>query len=221
MRNFLSLQKSILIMAKGKWKPKTYVKFLDDYEANIAKRARKRGLTITVSGLSGSGKSTIAKAIANAFKLKYITAGEIFRRFAKSRGVPIDMFAKIREKEIDYDMDRRTLKYAIAGKVLIDARLSGWVAGVWADARVFVKCSLRTRAERIAKRDGLTYKQALEITMKRDEEDTKKYQKLYGIDQSSTSIYDIVIDNSKLTYEEAEKIPVKMVKDFLKRHKQR
>ena len=37
-------------------------------------------LAITISGLHGTGKSTYAKRIAEAFRLRYVSAGEFFRR---------------------------------------------------------------------------------------------------------------------------------------------
>lgn len=199
--------------------PKTYIKFFKGYEERLAKKTKKRGLTITVSGLSKSGKSTIAKAIAKKFNLKYVFAGKILRSAAKSRGIPIDVFSKIRENEIDYEMDRLNLKYAIQGKSVVDSRLSGWVAGDWADVKIFVKCSLYDRANRLAKDEKTSMKRAAELIRKRDEADTKKYRQLYGINQFDTSIYDIIIDNSKFTLKDAKTIPVKLVKEFLKKRK--
>jgi cytidylate kinase len=206
-------------MVKGAYAglPRTYMKFLEGYEAELAKKVKKKGLVITVSGLSKSGKSTIAKKIAKAYRLRYVFAGEIFRKVAESRGIPIDEFSKIREKEIDHEMDRRTLKYAVEGKSLIDARLSGWVAGKWADVKIFVECSLEDRAKRLTQEEGMTLERAMDAIRKRDVGDSEKYRQLYNIDQKDTSIYDIIIDNSKLTLEEAKTVPVKLVREFLKK----
>ncbi len=196
---------------------KTLIKFLEPYEQQWAENIKKKGLTITISGPSESGKSTIGKAIARAFRLKYIFAGEIFRKIAKERGIPIEVFSKIREKEVDYEMDRRTLRYAMLGKVIIDGRLSGWVAGDWADVKIYVYCPTKIRAERVAKRDGIPLAKALEKIKQRDAADSEKYKKLYGIDQTDKSIYDIIIDNSKLTLEQTKSLPVERVKEFLKK----
>jgi len=198
---------------------KTLIKFLESYEQQLIKNIKKKGLTITVSGPSESGKSTIGKAIARAFGLKYIFAGGIFRKIAKERGITLEVFSKIREKEVDYETDRRTLKYAMLGKVVIDGRLSGWVAGDWADVKVYVFCPANVRAKRVAKRDGIPLAKALERIKQRDAADSKKYKKLYGIDQMDKSIYDIIIDNSKLTLEQAKVVPVRRVKNFLERKK--
>ena len=197
-------------------KRKTFIKFLEEYEKELSEKVKKKGLTITVSGLSGSGKSTGARAIAKALNLKNVITGEILRQIAKDKGISLLEIVKIRKPEIDYEMDRRTLKLAMEGNVVLDGRLTGWVAGNWADIKIFYECSLNVRAERVAKRDNITFEEAKEVLQKRDEEDHRIYQNLYGIDSYDKSIYDIVINNEKLTKKEAKVVPVKLVKKFLK-----
>jgi len=196
--------------------PKTYIKFLEPFEKELSEKIKKVGLTITVSGLSGSGKTIASRSIAKAFKLKHIEAGEIFRKVAKERGLKLHEFSRVREKEVDYEIDKRTLKLAMKGNVVLDGRLTGWVAGDWADVKIFYDCSLKTRAERVAKRDKIPFEEAFKTLKERDEADREKYLKLYGVDSFDKSIYDMIIDNEKLTLEEAKKLPVELVKSFLK-----
>jgi cytidylate kinase len=196
---------------------KTYIKFLEPFENELVEKIKKEGLTVTVSGSSGSGKSTGAKAIARAFSLKYIFAGQIQRKIAKEKGITLEEQVKLRGRQIDYEMDKRNLESAMRGKVVIDARLSGWCAGDWADVKIFYDCPLEVRAARVAGRDKLPLIESISNIKKRDEEDNKKYKLLYGIDLFDKSIYDFVIDNQKLTKKEAEEIPVKLVKEFLRK----
>jgi len=196
---------------------KTFIKFLEGYEKELSEKIKKRGLTITVSGLSGSGKSTGAKAIAQSLNLKYVSAGKILRQVAKDKKIKLIDIVKSREPEIDYEMDRRTLKLAMEGNVVLDGRLTGWVAGDWADVKIFYECDLKVRAERVAKRDSITQEKAKEVIQNRDEEDHNIYQSLYGIDSYDKSIYDIIINNEKLTMDEAKRIPVNLVKKHIKR----
>ena len=196
---------------------KTYIKFLEPFEKEFAKKIKKKGLTITVSGPAGSGKSTGAKAIAKALRLKYVYVGKIFRDIAKRRGLSLEEFSALREKEVDWEADKRTLKLAMKGNVVLDGRLTGWVAGDWADLKIYYECPLEIRAERAAERDKKSKEEALRDIKKRDEEDNKKYKKLYGIDLFDKSIYDLIIDNSKFSLEDAKTIPVKLVKEFLRK----
>ena len=196
---------------------KTFIKFLESYEKELSKRIKKRGLTITVSGKSGSGKSLGAMAIAKALKLKYMSAGQILRNIAKEKGISLVKMSQIRGPEIDHEMDKRSLKFAMEGNVVLDGRLTGWVAGDWADIKIYYVCSTKIKAERVAERDKISVKKAEEEILKRDKEDHKKYSELYGINSYDESIYDIIINNEKLTKEEAEIVPVKLIKEFLEK----
>jgi cytidylate kinase len=198
---------------------KTYLKFLEPYEKELLKKIKKKGLTITVSGLSGTGKTDGARALAEAFKLNYVSAGQILRQIAKERKVSLEELCNFREPEIDHEMDRRNLEFAMKGNIVIDARLSGWCAGDWADVKVYYECPLNIKAERVARRDNITVEEAKKNLEKRDEEDHSVYQKLYGIDSYDKSIYDVIIDNEKLSKEESKIVPVKLVGGFLKKKK--
>lgn len=196
---------------------KTYIKFLEPYEEELLKKIKKKGLTITVSGKSGTGKSLGAKAIADALKLRYVSTGQILRNIAKDKRIDIVEMSEIRGPEIDHEMDRQSLKLAMEGNVVLDGRLTGWSAGDWADAKIYYICSLKIKAERVAERDSISAEEAEKMIIKRDKEDHKKYYELYGINSYDESIYDIIINNEKLTKKEAEVVPVKLVKEFLKK----
>ncbi|MFQ6076866.1 MAG: AAA family ATPase, partial [Candidatus Bathyarchaeia archaeon] len=47
------------------------------------------GLVVTVSGLHGTGKSTYARALSEAFDLRHVSAGGLFRQIALERGLSI------------------------------------------------------------------------------------------------------------------------------------
>jgi cytidylate kinase len=195
----------------------TFIKFLVPFQEELSKKIKKSGLTIAVAGSSSSGKSTGAKAIAKSLGLEYVYAGEIQRMIAKDKGISLEEQVRMRGKEVDHEMDRRNLQFAIRGGVVIDARLSGWCAGDWADVKIFYDCPLEVRAERAAIRDGVPLEKSLVNIRMRDEEDNKKYKELYGIDAFDKSIYDFIIDNKKLTKDQAETEPVRMVNEFLEK----
>jgi cytidylate kinase len=194
---------------------KTYIKFLEPYEKELSKKIKKKGLTITVSGKSGSGKSLGAMAIAKAFRLKYVSAGQILRNIAKEKEINLVKMSQIRGSDVDHEMDRQSLKLAMRGNVVLDGRLTGWTAGDWGDVKIYYVCPMKVKAERVAKRDNISVEEAKKAIMKRDKEDHKKYHELYGINSYDESIYDIIIDNEKLTKKDAEVVSVKLVKEFL------
>lgn len=189
----------------------TYIKYLKKFE----KPFKKKGLTITLTGLSGSGKSTIAEAVAKFFKLKIFSAGDLQRKFASQKGISIYQSSLIRPKRIDYEMDKKLLKLAMKGNYVLVGRLSAWVAGTWADCKIFIDCQKKIRARRVAKRDNLTFKEALKKITQRDEADQKRYQKLYGLNLKEKKVFDLIIKNNREGIERIKKEVIQKIKNFL------
>jgi cytidylate kinase len=200
---------------------KTFVKFFEKYEEEYSKNHPHIGLTITISGLASSGKTTGAKAIVEYLNskyglgLRYYSTGAIFRELAAKEGIPIEEFDEIRDDRTDIMADQRTLELSIVGGVALDGRLTGYIAGDWAELRIFYNSPLEVRARRYAEREGVDYETALENVRKRDEADIRKYKILYGIDLNDLSIYHIVIDNTNWSAEDAKTKIVEIVEEFL------
>ncbi len=193
---------------------RTFIEKFSKYE-----KKRKRGFVITVSGLTGAGKTTIAKAIAEELNLDYISVGEIFRKFAEENNIPFIKFIRSRQPSFDFEADLKTLEYAMRGNVVLDGRLTGWVAGDWADLRIWVRCPSRIRAKRVALRDRVSFDEAIRNIRRRDNADIKMYKKLYKIDLLDDSIYDMVIDTGRLSYEFSKKFPAKCLRFFYDENK--
>ena len=65
--------------------------------------------TITIGGLHGTGKSSLADRLAKHFQMRRVSAGVIFRGLAKERGMSLEKFSKFAEgnEEIDRELDAR------------------------------------------------------------------------------------------------------------------
>ncbi len=178
--------------------PKTKIRLLEGYEKGlVSKGAKKEGLIITVSGFSGSGKSSVVKLLMEAFpQLKLVYAGGIFRENAEKAGMTLEEYCKTRKEQDDIDTDKELLKRSMAGNAIADSRIAAWTLGDWADLKIFVACPLGTRVDRIAKRDDIRPAQARNMLKTRDSSDARRYLELYGIDVDDLGIYDIIIDNS-------------------------
>lgn len=190
----------------------TYIKYLKKFE----RPTRKKGLTITVTGLAGSGKSTIAEAIAKAFKLKTFNAGDFQRKFAQQKKIALDQAAKILPKKIDYQMDKTVLEKARLGSYVLTGRLAAWTAGDWADCKVYVDCQKKIRVLRVARRDNLTIKAATKKVRERDQADIRRYQKLYRINVNQRNIYDLFFKNDQPGIAKIKREAVNKIKKFLK-----
>ncbi len=180
-------------------------------------KIKKIGPCVTVSGISGSGKSTSAKSIAKALNLKYVNIGYIIRDFAIHNKISLEDFSSIVEPEIDYESDKRLLMLAMKGNCVLDGRLAAWISGEYSDCKLFFVCSQNVRARRTAGRDNLTFETALKKNHIRDNEDIKRYKKLYDIDILDTSIYDEILDTSDMTMNEMNKNAIKITKKILNR----
>ncbi|MCD6442160.1 cytidylate kinase family protein [bacterium] len=193
---------------------KSYLKFLKEYENLLA---RKSGLTITVSGLSGSGKTTVAKEIAKVFNLKLANAGDLFREYAAKNKIPLDEMSKSLPPEIDYQIDKMMLNLAERGGYVLVARLSAWVAGDWADCKIFIQCDKKIRYKRVAKREGLSLSRAKIRVENRDNRDYQRYKTLYNVDTNDKTIYDLIINNNQISLEELKGETIKKIKIFFKK----
>jgi len=157
-------------------------------------------MLLTISGPPGSGKSTVASAVADAFGLEHVSGGDIFRSMAKERGLSLAAFNELAEEDdsIDRDLDRRLRETAREyDDVVLESRLSGWMAGEYADLKVWLDAPLLVRAERIADREEKPTAEALTETKEREESETLRYREYYGIDFDDRSIYDLAVNTSR------------------------
>ena len=165
---------------------------------------KKSSVVIAISGPPGSGKTTYATRLAKEFNLRYYSAGRIFRELAESKGMSLRELSKLAEEDprIDLEIDKRTLEEALRGNVVIEGHLVAWVVKDIADVKIYVTAPLTERVRRIASREGRDLAEVLEETLIREYSQARRFYQYYGIDVRDLSIYDLVIDTSKLSVEE-------------------
>lgn len=158
-------------------------------------KAPERGLVIAVSGFHGSGRSTHAKMLAEAFGLRYVSSGTIFRQMAEERGMTLEDMSKLTDGDPDFDklIDERTKEETVKGGVVVDATLSGWMAQD-PNLRIFLTTPFEARVRRIASREGISIEVAREETLVREASERERFMSYYGIDITDISIYDIVLN---------------------------
>lgn len=157
-------------------------------------------MLLTVSGPPGSGKSTAAAALADAFDLEHVSGGDIFRALADERGYTPLEFNKLAEDDdqIDRDLDARLREIAIErDDLVLESRLAGWLAGEHADFKFWLDAPVAVRGERIAEREGKDAEAAAEETAAREASEAKRYDAYYGIDIGDRSIYDLSMNTAR------------------------
>lgn len=157
-------------------------------------------MLLTVSGPPGSGKSTNAAALAEAFELDHVSGGDIFRELAAERGYSPVAFNELAEDDdqIDRDLDARLREIAVEDDdVVLESRLAGWLAGDHADLKIWLDAPLAVRADRIADREEKPTAVAREETERREQSERKRYQEYYNIDIAELSIYDLTYNTAR------------------------
>lgn len=157
-------------------------------------------MLITVSGPAGSGKSTLAANLAEQLSIEHISGGDIFRAIADERDLtPLELNRLAEEDDqIDRDLDSRLRGLARERDALVlESRLAGWMAGEYADFRIWLDAPLEVRAARIADREEKSPEQAREETHARSDSEALRYEEYYGIDIDDLEIYDLVVNTAR------------------------
>ena len=158
-------------------------------------------MLITISGPAGGGKSTAAAALADHLSYEHISGGDIFRSLAAERDMTPLEFNRLAEEDdqIDRDLDRQLRTIARdRDDVVLESRLAGWMAGDYADFRIWLDAPLPVRAARIADREAKPVEVAQEETEARAESEAMRYRDYYGIDIADRSIYDLALNTARL-----------------------
>jgi len=164
---------------------------------------------VTIAGKPGSGKSTVARALAARLGLDHTSAGDFMREMATESGVSVLEFGALAEADpaIDRAIDERsrTLGEERDGFV-IDARLA-WHF-VPHSIKVFLDVSLAVAAVRIygdqrgSEAENVDLESTLRNTERREASESKRYMDYYGVDYMDLGNYDLVVDTSDMTVNE-------------------
>lgn len=165
-------------------------------------------MILTISGLHGTGKSTIGKLLSQKLGLKYYSTGQAFRDLAKDMNFTLEEFTDYVEKnpDIDRKLDDKIMGIALKDNVVIDSQLSAYNLESIADFKILLTCSLKIRVNRMVERDNSMYDDKLKETTIREKSELARFNKLYNIDLNNQlkieEIYDLIIDTAESTIEE-------------------
>jgi len=165
-------------------------------------------MIISISGLHGTGKSTIAKKIAEALDYNYYSTGNAFREKAKEMRMTLEEFTRHVENhpEIDNELDDKIVEMAKRGDIIVDSQLSGFLLKSIADLRIILTCPLETRVKRMSERDATSYNEKMEETLMREQSEAKRFKELYNIDLKDANqikkAHDVILATEGLSIEQ-------------------
>ena len=182
-------------------------------------------MIITISGAPGSGKSTVAKLVAQKLGYRHYSAGDFMREIAEKRGLSLLELGKIAEKDrsIDQELDIRTI--ALGRKeddFVMDSRLAYHF--IPDSFKIFLEVDEKEAAKRIfgdvkkkktgraVEKESTTLAATLAAIRKRKKSEERRYEKYYNLNPYDKKQYDCIVDTTKTTPEQAVEKVIEAVK---------
>ena len=182
-----------------------------------------RKVVICISGMAGTGKSTLSKKLAKKYNLKCYSGGDALKELAKADGCDVSRkgwwespeglnFLKKRENDgkFDKEVDAKLLEYAAQGNVLLDSWTMPWL--LKEGFKIWLMASIEKRAARVAERDKITVGEAFEVLREKESRTKTIYQKLYGFALGEDfEPFDLVLDTDNLSADEVFEVLCRVI----------
>ena len=160
------------------------------------------------------GKTTLARSLARALGLRYVSGGDILKEMAAERGFSSGgedwwdtaegmRFLSMRDADpsMDREVDRRLLELCGSGGVVVTSYTLPWLGAgatsIWLDG------SHENSAKRMRARDDMSESEALSVTRDRYERNRTLYRSIYGFEFGrDPSVFDGIIATDGLDAEQ-------------------
>ena len=175
---------------------------------------QKEKVVICVCGMTGCGKSTVAKRLAEKYGIRYFSGGNALKALALEAGYKTAekgwwetvegmkfLQQRMEDSKFDKKVDEKLLDLAKQGKVVFDSWTMPWL--LKKGFKVWLEASPRVRARRVAGRDGIRVEKALKILKEKDKRTKVIYKDLYGFDLGNDfSPFILILDTDDLDVDE-------------------
>jgi len=154
---------------------------------------QKKKIVICISGMTGSGKSTVAKKLAAKYGLDYFSGGNALKTLAQEEGYNPDVTGwwetaeglrflqqRMGDPAFDRRIDEKLLELAEQGNVVIDSWTMPWL--LKEGFKIWLEASPQVRAKRVVNRDDISIEEAIKALKEKDERTRQIYNGLYGFD---------------------------------------
>ncbi len=180
---------------------------------------------ITLSGMLGSGKSTIGKMLAEQLGYTFYSTGNVQRAIAKEYGVTtleLNEMCKT-NPEIDQKIDSVFIELPLQGiNYVVDSRMAFHF--IPSSFKVKLNVDTKVAGERImndtlrtGEKKYKTVQEAVDSLLSRRALEVERFKRIYHVDINNDYNFDIVIDTTKKSPEEICKQIISRFEKFKKR----
>lgn len=169
-------------------------------------------MIIAISGVPGSGKTSVARLLAEHFTWPKYSIGSLRAKMAAERGITLDELNALGEKESFTDQEVDDYQKHL-GETEDDFVIEGRLAWHFIPQafKVLLTCDPHEAARRIfvarpdpsQERDDepmyASQEETERVMLDRMASDARRYQKYYGVDYQDPSHYDLVIDTTSFS----------------------
>jgi cytidylate kinase len=187
----------------------------------------EKKIVICISGMAGTGKSTLSKKLAEKYDLKCYSGGDALKELAKAEGYNAGcqgwwespeglnfLNERIHDSKFDKAVDAKLLEYAQQGNVLLDSWTMPWL--LKEGFKIWLMASIEKRATRVAERDKITVSEAFKVLQEKEERTKQIYKKLYGfVLGEDFSPFDLVLDTDNLNADEVFEVLCKVISNVV------
>jgi cytidylate kinase len=171
-------------------------------------------VVLCISGMAGTGKSTLSKKIAKRYNLKCYSGGDALKELAKEEGYEITgegwwespdglnfLEKRVKDPQFDKAVDKKFLGYAKQGNVLLDSWTMPWL--LKDGFKIWLMASLDKRAARVAERDKITIAEAYAVLKEKEAQTKAIYKKIYGFNLGEDfTPFNFILDTDNLNANE-------------------
>ncbi len=182
---------------------------------------------LCISGMAGTGKSTLSKKLAEKYSLKYYSGGDALKALAKDKGYEVSMegwwesptglkFLKERANDSKFDkqVDDKLIGFANQGNALLDSWTMPWL--IDRGFKIWLQASIEKRAARVAVRDKMTIKQAFKVLKEKEVRTKAIYKELYGFELGNDfEPFDLILDTDNLSAQEVFLVLCKVIDNLV------
>ena len=179
---------------------------------------------ITINGHLGSGKSTVCDLLRERYGFKVFHTGSIQRQFANEMNIStLELNKKSKEDfSFDYQIDNAIVECAkthVGEMIVFDSRLAWHFVPESFKVRLIIRPEIaaeRVYLNRQSKEEQYSSaREALDMLSERQNAEAERYRLIYDIDVNDENNYDLIIDTSDLSPEEAAQKIIDNYKKFI------